>query len=192
MADTAQKHSPLAGVSAPERAITLSEKPFVGKLNIRGNADDAAFADAAKKVLGTALPTTPNTVVQAKGITVFWLGPDEWLVHTAEDAQSALHDKLRTAFAELHCAITDVSDYFVVIEMRATTPGAARDVLARGCSLDLHPRVFGPGQCAQSHFAHANILLHQVSDDAYDIQVRMTYAVYLWNYFADCAKQLAV
>jgi sarcosine oxidase subunit gamma len=30
-----------------------------------------------------------------------------------------------------------------------------RDVLAKGCPIDFHPRVFGIGQCAQSHLGKA-------------------------------------
>ena len=182
-----KKTSPLDGVASPSGVVTLAEKRFVGKVNIRGNADDAAFAGAAETVLGTVLPVTPNTVAQARGYTVFWLGPDEWLIHTPEDAQSSLILALQAAFAGQHSAVTDVSDYYVIIEMRGDH---ARDILARGCPLDLHERTFKPGHCAQSYFANAAILLHQVDGGAYDIQVRWTFAQYLWDYLSQCAEQM--
>jgi sarcosine oxidase subunit gamma len=48
----------------------------------------------------------------------------------------------------------------------------ARDVLAKGCRLDLHPRVFTPGMCAQTVIAQIGVLLHQ-SDEipTYDLYV---------------------
>ncbi len=183
--------SPLDGAVWPVGPITLSEKKFLGKINIRGNADDAAFLAAAKKALGVALPLAANTVSMRKGkkaVTVFWLGPDEWLVHSADGSQISLLKALQTAFKGLHTAVTDVSDYFVVIELHGST---VHDLLARGCPLDLHPRTFKPGDCAQSYFAKASILLHRVDDDHYTIQVRWTFAQYLWDYLVQSADMMA-
>ena len=181
------KTSPLDGMTSPVGDVSLAEKRFMGKVNIRGDVVDATFATAAEQVLGTALPTKPNTVTQTDSFTVFWLGPDEWLIHCPVDTQMSLVVALQAAFAGHHAAITDVTDYFVMIEMRGEM---ARDVLARACPLDLHERNFKPGQCAQSYFANASILLHQVDEGAYDIQVRWTYAQYLWDYLSQSAEQM--
>jgi sarcosine oxidase subunit gamma len=35
----------------------------------------------------------------------------------------------------------------------------ARTALAKGCSLDLHPRVFGPATCAQTLLAQVPVLI---------------------------------
>ncbi len=184
--------SPLDGMVLPSGNVSLTEKRLSGKLNIRGNAHDTAFTSAAEKVLGTSLPLEANTVHTSEAYTVFWLGPDEWMVHGtkdgAQDCQAALTGELKAAFGDLHVAINDVSDYYVMIEMRGA---AARDVLTRACPLDLHARVFKPGQCAQSYFANAAILLHQVDEDAYDLQVRWTYAQYLWTYLSQTIEQIA-
>lgn len=198
--------SPLADMVSPEAGITLIEVPFVGKVNIRGDSSDSAFAKAVEKVVGVRLPTTPNTVAERPGTglpsaeavehvagsghnVVYWLGPDEWLVHTPPNGEGALVQALREALSGVHAAVTDVSDYYVVIDLAGPN---ARDVLARGCPLDLHPSKFAAGQCAQSRFAHASILLHQKTDaPSYRLQVRWTYATYLWSYLADAAKQWA-
>ena len=58
--------------------------------------------------------------------------------------------------------MTDVSAQRTTLELSA--PGA-RDVLAQGCSLDLHPRAFGPGDCAQTLLARAAVILHQTELD---------------------------
>jgi sarcosine oxidase subunit gamma len=186
-----KKISPLDGLISPTGTITLAEKQFVGKINIRGNVNDQSFASTAEKVLGTALPTTPNTTSPTQEGTVFWLGPDEWLVHTPSGTEAGLIGDLRSAFSGLHAAVTDVSDYYVMIELRGQDTNNARDVLARACPLDLHKRTFITGQCAQSYFANASILLHQVGEDAYDIQVRWTYADYLWRYLSQSINQMA-
>jgi sarcosine oxidase, subunit gamma len=182
------KISPLDGLVSPTGGVSLREKPFVGKVNLRGDVETGDFGSIVESVLGGFVPTTPNTVVTSRDFTIFWLGPDEWLIHTPEDGQGDLIARLRAALGDIHSAVTDVSDYFVVIEMRGRH---CRDVLARGCSLDLHPRSFGAGGCAQTHFSHANVLLHQINDTDFDIQVRWTYAQYLWGYLSEAASNVA-
>ncbi len=187
MADSILKTSPLQGMASPTHGVTLAEAPFVGKVNLRGNADDPAFTAAVATVLGVQPPLEPNTVASHGTYKAFWLGPNEWLIHTPEDGEATLIGALNIARGGLHTAVTDVSDYYVVIQMRGDK---AAEVLARACPLDLHPRAFPEGGCAQTVFAHASILVHQV-DGGFDIQVRWTYAQYLWNYFAEAAGNLA-
>lgn len=187
MVDPVMKTSPLQDMVSPVRGITLAEAPFVGKVNLRGDAGDSTFANAVAGVIGGQLPTEPNTVARYGDFTVFWLGPDEWLIHTPENGEASVINSLRGTLGDIHAAVTDVSDYYVVIQMRGDN---AADVLARACPLDLHPRAFPEGGCAQTVFAHATILLHQV-DGGYDVQVRWTYAQYLWAYFAEAAGNLA-
>ncbi len=53
-------------------------------------------------------------------------------------------------------------------------------VLAKGCTLDLHPKVFHAGRCAQTGLAKASILIAKVDDvPTFDIFVRRSYAEYL-------------
>ena len=62
-----------------------------------------------------------------------------------------------------HHALTDVSDGLVTFTLAGPS---ARDVLAKGCPLDLHPRAFTPGSCARSLLAKADVLLHLHADEA--------------------------
>lgn len=64
------------------------------------------------------------------------------------------------------------------------------DVLAKGCTLDFHPRVFKPGDCAQSTLGKAPITIRQIDEaPAYDIVVRRSFADYLWLWLQDGAKE---
>jgi len=184
---TPKKSSPLDGRPGPSAGITLVERPFVGKVDLRGDVADAAFSRAARGVLGVDLPTEPNTTVEAGANVVFWLGPDEWLIHTPEDGQAGLTESLRAGLSGVHAAVTDVSDYSVV--MRLAGP-EARNVLAKGSPFDVHARVFAVGACAQTRFANASILLRLVDDEpTFDIQVRWSFAPYFWDYLVDAAKE---
>ena len=69
-------------------AVVISERPFLGHLNLRGDPGDGGFTSAAANVLGFRLPTAPNTTAGKGGLLALWLGPDEWLVVTPPDAQT--------------------------------------------------------------------------------------------------------
>jgi sarcosine oxidase subunit gamma len=56
-----------------------------------------------------------------------------------------------------------------------------REVLAQGCPLDLHPRVFGPGASAGSHYFKASIWLWQTDETPiYEVLVRRSFMGYFW------------
>ncbi|MDX1575384.1 MAG: sarcosine oxidase subunit gamma family protein [Kiloniellales bacterium] len=207
MAESFLRHSPLAHLGLAARAsgfeagaeagVTMGERPYRGLVNLRGPSGDTAFAGAVETALGVALPVEPNTTAGTGDLTVFWLGPDEWWVVTPGDGP-ALADKLRAALADQKAAVTDVSESRTCIHIRGPR---ARDLLAKGCPLDLHPRVFAAGQCAQSLCAKAMITLHQVADDdadakdakdagpAYDVYVLNSFAEYLWLWLEDAAQE---
>ena len=179
--------SPLAGLATPARGIQLAERERLGKINLRGDAGNGEFLRAVRRILGTGLPLEANTTAAGDGVTVFWLGPDEWLIHCAQDQQTELMRRLRTGCGGMHVALTDVSDYYVVMRLSG---GKATEVLAKGAPLDVHPGVFTAGRCAQTRYGHASILLHHVdATPTYDVQVRWSFAEYLWIYFVDGAKE---
>ena len=74
----------------------------------------------------------------------------------------------------------------------------SHDVIAVGCPLELHPRNFTAGQCAQSHCAKALMTLHQLADDeaaggpVYDLYVLNSFADYLWRWLEDAAREYGV
>lgn len=117
-----------------------------------------------------AFPTEPNTAAD----DVLWLGPDEWLVVGGRERDFPA------------AAAVDVSANRVCLELSGR---GARDVLAQGCSLDLRPRSFGPGRCAQTLLARVEVILHCTGDDAFRILVRPSFAPYLraWLEDALCA-----
>jgi len=180
------KASPVAGLPAPRGGITLEERPFLGKVNLRCDAADGEIAAAVAGVLETDLPVEPNTVAGSDAHTVFWLGPDEWQIHCPEDGQEALVDSLRTALEGRHAAVVDVSDYYVVVRVAGDK---TLEVLAKAVPLDLHARAFAPGRCAQTRFHHASVLLHKLADDRVDLQVRWSFAEYLWDHLVDSARE---
>lgn len=147
-------------------------------LNLRGNADDAAFRDGVARALGLALPTQACTSVASDTLRLVWVGPDDWFVIGPRGQAAALEAGLRQALAGQHVAVTDVSSGYTVLHLSGQP---VRDVLAQGCPLDLHPRVFGPGASAGSLFFKASVWLWQTEEaPVYEMLVRSSFRGYVW------------
>jgi sarcosine oxidase subunit gamma len=59
---------------------------------------------------------------------------------------------------------------------------AAREFLTRLCALDLHPRVAGPGFCAQTPVAGIAALVHQLdATPTFEVVVYAGYAEAFWG-----------
>ncbi|GII28981.1 sarcosine oxidase subunit gamma [Planotetraspora mira] len=179
----AERLSPLARftpVSADD--LRIAEIPFLTQINLRVDPKSRAAADIGL-ALGAPLPTEPGTCTSA-GADVLWMGPDEWLV--VGPVGDGLEETIRTAAGTAHVGITDVSAQRTVV---AVDGPRSRDLLAHGCALDLHPRVFGPGRCAQTMLARAQVVLAAREDDGFRVFVRSSFAGYLADWLLDAAAE---
>ena len=174
------------------RGVEMGERAFWGHVNLRGDGTDEAFQAGVESVIGARAPIEPNTVSRVGDTLIVWLGPDEWLVVSPPDGKDGLAAKLQEALTGLHVSVNDISGGQTIIRLRGAR---ARDLLNKGCPLDLHPRAFGVGQCAQSHIAKSNALIIQVDDrPTYDVVVRRSFADYLarWLNHAGMEYDIAV
>ncbi|QEX21671.1 sarcosine oxidase subunit gamma [Hypericibacter adhaerens] len=163
-----------------EAEVLLGERPHRCQINLRGNAADPAFLDAVRQATGLDLPQLPNSVARGNELRALWLGPNEWLVIGPAGRETDLVRSLRTSLLGQHAAVTDVSEARTCILVAGAK---ARELLARGISLDLHPRVFGPGRCGQTGMAGANIIIEQIDDrPGFEIAVLNSFADHLWRW----------
>jgi sarcosine oxidase subunit gamma len=165
------RRSPLDGVALPDG---VRELPFLAQVSVRTQTP------------GPSLPTEPNTVAGDPSRAALWLGPDEWLVVGSPGSEGALDAELRSTGA----TVVDVSANRTTLELRGPR---ARELLEFGCPIDLDPRVFGPGRCAQTLLARANALIWFVADDpepVYRLLVRPSFAAYVAAWLADAADGL--
>ena len=189
----AAPRSPLASLAdalarAQSEGVTLAERPALARFNLRLDPADTFALDAVATVLGAALPLTPNTAADAgDGRSILWLGPDEWLVSAPAADGDALAEALGAALAGRHHAVCDVSAMYTTL---ALSGPRAREVLMKGCRLDLHPRALAPGGCMQTTLARTQAILHQ-SDDApaYEITVRNSFSVYVATWLLDAMAE---
>ncbi|MBU2667879.1 sarcosine oxidase subunit gamma [Actinoplanes bogorensis] len=114
----------------------------------------------------------PNTWIEVDGGRAVWLGPDESLYLGATPPPDA--------------AVTDVSAQRIALRL---TGGHVRDVLAQGCAIDLHPRVFGRGRSAVTTLGQAGIVLLALGDDDFLVLVRSSFAGYLADWLLDATLE---
>lgn len=146
-------------------------------LNLRGHPDDPAFVQAAAGALGQPLPTEPGRTTATDTLRIVWAGPDDWFVIGPAGQAESLAAGLRSGLKGVHAAVTDVSSGYTVLELSGQP---VRQRLAQGCPLDLHPRVFGPGHCAGTHFFKASVWLWRPGDDdRFALLVRRSFRAYV-------------
>ena len=164
--------------------VGITVEPFVAMVDVR-------LGDVGPEVgsrLGAGLPTAPKTWVPAGTGRAVWLGPDEWLLSSTTEAPEELEARVRAAALELGGSATDVSAQRIGLRL---TGARVRDVLAKGCSIDLHPREFGRGRSAQTTLGQAGVVLLALSDAADDVVVlvRSSFAGYLADWLLDAALE---
>jgi sarcosine oxidase, subunit gamma len=189
MAESPTRVSPLHRLAEPFAAaseipaiVGLAEVPYRTQLTLRV-APATPAAAAVERALGAALPLAPNTAVRSGAVDVLWMGPDEWLV--VAPGGDRVVPRLRAATEGHHATVVDVSAQRTIVELSGS---AAGEVLAKGCSLDLHPRAFGPGRCAQTALARAGVILLP-RGDAWWILVRASFAEYLGEWLLDASAE---
>lgn len=190
-----KRESPLVGRAEALRGaslrvkggVSLRERPFLGHISLRGKSDDDAFTAACARVFGVALPTTPNTQVQAEGAILCWMGPTEWLVLTEGAACQGWLDALRAALADVHAGVVELSGGQTLIEIRGEH---AVDTLSKGTSIDLHPRVFGANRCTRTLLAKTTAFIRTIEPGrAFEVVVRRSFADYLWQWLRDAGDE---
>ena len=187
MAELLRTHPLEAWTAAFERlpgTVGVAVEPFVAMVDVRLRAVGAE----ASAALGVELPMAPNTWAPAGTGRAVWLGPDEWLLSSTTEAPEDLETRVRTAVLPLGGSATDVSAQRIGLRL---TGARVRDVLAKGCSIDLHPRVCGRGSSAQTALGQAGVVLLALSDagDDYLLLVRSSFAGYLADWLLDAALE---
>ena len=172
--------TPLMQEAFQINGLSVAESGFIGKINLRADFDSSAVNSAFGALMGIDAQLDANTYVDQQGSTLFWLGPDERLLYTDGNPE----DIATQWRANSSCAAVEVSDYYTVLKIQGEK---ARDVFASGSPLDIHPKVFHTGQCAQTRFGSASVLVSMHGDMSYQLQVRWTFARYLFEYIKKVA-----
>ena len=191
----ATRRSPLADYSdrfaglsrSSNGRLELRELPFLTQVNLRADPSDPSTMQAVREGLGLDLPLHPNTAAAAGDRSALWLGPDEWLIVAPPGHAAAIEEATQKALAGSG-SVVDVSANRTALLVKGT---AAGELLAFGCAIDLHARAFGPGRCAQTMLARAQVIIeHMEAGSAFVVYVRASFATYLAEWLLDAAGAL--
>ncbi len=186
------RHSPLearrcelaASGADGRRGVRLREEPFLTQVDVRAEAPSLSRVERA---LGRTPPREPNAVEGDEHEAVLWLGPDEWLVVGPDGRAARTVRAVEEALAGTPGSVVDVSANRTTVRLEGP---AAREVLEKVCSVDLHPRVFGTGRCAQTLVGRSQAVLWQVgTTPGYRLFVRNSFANYLADLLLDAVAE---
>jgi heterotetrameric sarcosine oxidase gamma subunit len=145
----------------------------------------AALIAAVKDAYGVELPATPARV-EGKDIAFVWNGPEQWLAVAERGNGRDLERQLKPVLAGLS-SVVDLSDARVAVRISGPR---ARDVLAKGVPIDLHPRAFRPGMVAISHASHMSVILWQLDGaPTYELAVFRSFAASFAHWLQQSAAE---
>jgi sarcosine oxidase subunit gamma len=138
------------------------------------------------------LPAACGAVSGSGETSVLWLGPEEFLVVAPMEAHESLGgdllQALREALGDGEGQVVDLSANRTTFEL---TGARARAVLEKGCSLDLHPRVFKAGTALSTEIGNIPVVLWKTGDESYRIFPRASFADFLGRWLLDAMREYA-
>ncbi|MDQ0799518.1 sarcosine oxidase subunit gamma family protein [Arthrobacter sp. SLBN-112] len=170
--------------------VEISEVPFLTMVGLRA---DAGSDEATRLAAVTGgVPAGSGDVVNSGDTSVLWLGPSEFLVVAPTEAHESLGGHLIPALRE---ALGTGAGQVVDLSANRTTfelvGPRARAVLEKGCSLDLHPRVFKAGTALSTEIANIPAILWKTGEDSFRIFPRASFAEFLGRWLLDAMREYA-
>ncbi|WP_413988610.1 sarcosine oxidase subunit gamma [Labrys okinawensis] len=144
-----------------------------------------ALAARMEAGYGLRLPSGPKRVVSGS-LAAIGTGPGTWLLTRDSEASGAFADELTQVLAGI-AAVTDQSSGYAMLRIGGPR---ARDTFAKGLDIDLHRRVFGPGDAAVTACSHIGVMLWQLDDaPTYEIALFRSMAGSFWHWLSESAAE---
>jgi len=143
------------------------------------------LAHCVQSTFKLELPRTPRH--KGDGAIAFaWAGPDQWLALAERTTGPAWEQRLREAVGDA-AAIIDQSHGRTLIRVAGPR---ARDTLAKGVLIDLHPNAFGPGCVAGTVISYIGVHFWQIdATPAYELSVAGSFALALLEWLDEAAAE---
>ena len=168
------------------RAHLLDPLGLVLVMPAHGKAGDC-LARLASTFGAELTQATARRLVRGQGLDLVWAGPNQYLAIMGAEADPA--GRLRELCGDT-AAVVDQSDGRFVL--RLTGP-CVRQTLAKGISIDLHPRVFVPGETALVQLVHLPVQLTLVDGSSkFDLIGPRAAAGDVWSWLLASAGQFGL
>ena len=188
---TLERKTVLKELKIEKNGILIEEIPFVGKLNLRGNAKDKNFLTDVGSILETILPIDPNTKVENSDFQVIWLSPNEWLINFLKNNKfSIIHNKFINQLNPEKTSVTDISENKTIIRLVGEK---SIELLRKFMILDIDKILIDNSKVAQTIFVKIRILIirNHLKDEkqSFDIHINRSHANYLKHLLLDGCNQ---
>ena len=184
--------SALAGLAVPGRygrpggepGVIIAERVGLGLATVAARKG-APLRAAVKASYGVDLPDA-SAIAHGPNVSFVGYGPGQWLAVSETLVNEALARDLAQRLKGL-ASISDQSGGRTVLRLSGPR---ARDVLAKGLPIDLHPRSFAPGGAATSTISLMGVQLWQVDDaPTYDIALFRLVSASFWRWLTASAAE---
>lgn len=171
------------GTAGSEPGVLIGEPPPLAMAVLvahRGRFSDVLHAARSS---GIELPTAPRWI-SGRDMMVLWNGPGQWLVRGGNSFSD-----LAASLAGLASVASwiDQSHSRAVLRVGGSR---ARDALAKGFEIDLHPRAFRAGDVAMTQAAGVSAYLWQLDEaPTFEIAVPASFAGSVWHWLSDAAAE---
>ncbi len=129
---------------------------------------------------------TKDVLDKLRGVRVMWAGPDQYYVQSTNHDEGLLEKELARKLASL-ASVVDQSHGRVTLRVKGPK---ARNVLAKGTPVDLHPDAFPVDRSAVTQMAHVGVHLTRVAPDAYEISVFRGFSESFWEWLAEMSLEV--
>ena len=190
----ARARTALDGPPAPANLIAdLSEAPLRGMITLRGDLDNPRIGAAVTAAVGLMIPAKRRFEMDGER-GVFWMSPDELMLQTSYKAADATAAAISEALAdtathaETPHLVANVSDARQIFTLKGA---AAREILAKGAPIDLHPSAFGVGDIRRTRISAVAAAIYQTRSDpdVFEVFCFRSYADYLWAWLCASAQK---
>jgi heterotetrameric sarcosine oxidase gamma subunit len=137
---------------------------------------------AVRPLLGADLPPRVGQAITVGTRLLLKIGPEQFWIITrdGEDITRTLQLAVRSEIG----SVTSLSHSRTCIWIDGPS---AREVLAAGIAIDLHPDVFEPHFFALTGLHHTPITIYRSGESRYELYVMRTFAVWAWEWLIDAA-----
>ena len=186
-----ERKAVLEELKIEKNGILIKEIPFVGKLNLRGNAKDKNFLTNVGSILETLLPIEPNTKVENSDFQVIWLSPNEWLINfLKKDKFNITHNKFINQLNPEKTSVTDISENKTIIRL---VGDKSIELLRKFMIIDIDKILKDNSKVAQTIFVKIPILIirnHSKNQkQSFDIHLNRSHANYVKQLLLDGSNQ---
>jgi sarcosine oxidase subunit gamma len=182
-------HASWIGGQASTAGVTIAERTGVLLCSVLARKGaGATLAERVRNEFGVELPRTPCCTGPG-AVEFIWAGPSQWLALGEGNDGRAFEQRLRSSLGGI-ASLADQSDGRAILRISGLR---ARDALAKGIHIDLHPSAFKPRDTAITSIAYVSVHLWQIDNTpTYDLAMFRSFAVAFWEWLADSAAEYGV